>query len=963
MLVLLLVLSTPVFADLDYSSKKVEGGKQVILAGTIQSALGGDEWDASGQVTQMRHVGNDVYEFVASLPKGEYEYKVTIGGSWDENYGKNGKADGDNIKLVVPKDDTKVKFTFNYNTKDISYDYSAQKEVATNISTSERQENEDRLVVLPGTIQRALGGNEWDPEDKVTKMENLGNGVYQFVAEFPKGQYEYKVAIDGSWDENYGKDGARDGSNIPITVPADGTKVKFTFDYKDKDISHDVNIQGFYTITSLTNIFEQKGEDQNINLTNELQFDIISENVEFNSGFELGFDLDNNDYSVIDTSVEKDSVSFEDVDLTDLEVSWLSEIGSASFIANVGNYVKSYDYLQILDASTESDERDNTKNPEDIDNDNYGFKVASDKVIDFNVAFSKYKPDLFESSDIDKYFGYVNARKEFNKETELGSSITYYEQKGKLGEGDSAVTATVFGKFSPIADLIVKGEYGQVPAGNISDTKVTGAKKVGDNKWKFIFSPADFDVNVQDEVHLVGDMQDPTWKPANKTFSLQEQANGTWTATYDLSNYNPDPTAGDDSEVIEYKFIVDGDDWGDDFGIEGKETGNFRLVEESDEGLDTANIYMVETNYKFGDNGSKGEAYLGTKSIAEDAYLPFAKDELANEKTTGYVEYYLSGNYMLFDSFKVNWDRYYKTQKLDTDKKFNDKYKVGFDWWDRPIQGLEYIKGHYMQDPEEDIFEEDKQEVFIESESKSIPGLKYFKVNTTQYLKSEVSNYFVEAELDIPAEEIDYIKGNLVYASDSVSGFEDDTASKIWLEGKLHHLPVVEDYITHILVNYEMDDNKTDGNGIKDDSDYDDDDNDWENKLYAETKFKLPFLENWDGLTTRFENRQIENNKINYTPENLSKDEQYYVADEQLFIEWYSYLTFETGYKLPLDINTDFIVKYDLNRNQISEYEDDALKIEISKEFFETSTLTASYNKQDGDEGEDYTKVMVETVF
>ena len=37
-------------------------------------------------------------------------------------------------------------------------------------------------------------------------------------SEFPPGTYEYKVAVNDSWDEDYGADGVNGGANIPLTV-------------------------------------------------------------------------------------------------------------------------------------------------------------------------------------------------------------------------------------------------------------------------------------------------------------------------------------------------------------------------------------------------------------------------------------------------------------------------------------------------------------------------------------------------------------------------------------------------------------------------------------------------------------------------------------------------------------------------------------------------------------------------
>ncbi|HHT05058.1 MAG TPA: hypothetical protein GXZ97_02160, partial [Hydrogenispora sp.] len=66
------------------------------------------------------------------------------------------------------------------------------------------EDMDNLFVVLPGTIQGALGGADWAPGDRITQMEPKGNGVYEFIGIFPKGNWEYKVAINGSWDENYG---------------------------------------------------------------------------------------------------------------------------------------------------------------------------------------------------------------------------------------------------------------------------------------------------------------------------------------------------------------------------------------------------------------------------------------------------------------------------------------------------------------------------------------------------------------------------------------------------------------------------------------------------------------------------------------------------------------------------------------------------------------------------------------
>ena len=85
------------------------------------------------------------------------------------------------------------------------------------ISTSAPQGwgDPNRKVYVPGTFP----GPSWDASsNQMTYDEELGLYVYTFE-DVPAANYEFKIAINGSWDENYGAGGERDGSNIAVTVP------------------------------------------------------------------------------------------------------------------------------------------------------------------------------------------------------------------------------------------------------------------------------------------------------------------------------------------------------------------------------------------------------------------------------------------------------------------------------------------------------------------------------------------------------------------------------------------------------------------------------------------------------------------------------------------------------------------------------------------------------------------------
>lgn len=76
----------------------------VVIAGTVQGAFGGADWDPAGATGRMFRSSDNVFELVAKLRAGHYEYKVARGGSWDENYGAGFADHGANIRLDVPTD-------------------------------------------------------------------------------------------------------------------------------------------------------------------------------------------------------------------------------------------------------------------------------------------------------------------------------------------------------------------------------------------------------------------------------------------------------------------------------------------------------------------------------------------------------------------------------------------------------------------------------------------------------------------------------------------------------------------------------------------------------------------------------------------------------------------------------------------------------------------------------------------
>lgn len=940
----------------------------VVLPGTIQGALGGGDWDPTGEVTKMTLVGEDVYEFTGTFPAGNYEYKVAVGGTWDENYGIDGQSGGDNIKLSVPEDNFDVTFTFDYNTKIISDTINGEgvssiaavaeeKPVVEEIKEVTRLAGELQ-VRLPGTIQSALGGGEWDPAGDITLMTYKGNDIYEFVGVFPKGNYEYKVTIGGTWDENYGQDGAEGGSNIALTVPSDDTEVKFIFDYKNKTIKQELEIKGFNYIPILTDTIEKKGKDANYNITNEFDFGIVSKNLVLNSKTSFNFDVDKEDYSIIEDSVEDKNLSLKDVELEELTLDYTNNEITYGLMINQSKYKPSKDFFGILDASTESDDRDHTKNPEDIDSKNLALKLSTEKFADIDLAVSTYKKEFFEKQNEQRTFGKMEIEKNLlNDKLKIGTSNILYAVSHDGESEDTVINSTLYTQMELMDTLTFKGQMGIVPTGNIIDRAGVTIEKSG-SLWNITVTPSTYGADDIDEIHLVGAFQG--WKPEDLTYDLTDNGNGTWT----IENVSA-------TEGTEFKFVYNGTTWDNNIGSSGLGGSNFTFKEliPTSEGLDYGlNMYLAELNYNLFD---KGILNLGTKSLAANVYMPFAKDDvfkygqeddMYDDEYPGYIEYYLNGDYKVLDNLKLTLNKVYKTQEANSDLMLSDELKVGFDMWDIPI--VEYVKGHYLQDPDQkDGFNAEKKEVYLETNFNKVPFVKHVKISTSQRFESETQQYYLETELKDYSKYIDHIKGNVTYAVDDANyADQGGDALQYWTEIKLHNLPGINKYIPYILASYESDDN---GNtGIVESEDYydkDDNDNDWLEKIYVESKFDTDKLKDWDGITAKYEMRKIEKSKTEKV-DDPSKDSQYYVASERSFVNWYTIITLSTEYKFPYDIKGKFTYKYDLTHQNTSEWEDDGLKIELEKKIGIT-TINASYNKQDDDEGDDYLKISFKSVF
>ena len=96
-------------------------------------------------------------------------------------------------------------------------------------------------VSIPGSLNTEMGcPGDWQPEcDQAQLTLDPKDEIWKGTYSLPAGDFEYKVAIDRSWTENYGAGGVRDGANIALSLAAP-TEVTFYYDHGTHWVTTDV---------------------------------------------------------------------------------------------------------------------------------------------------------------------------------------------------------------------------------------------------------------------------------------------------------------------------------------------------------------------------------------------------------------------------------------------------------------------------------------------------------------------------------------------------------------------------------------------------------------------------------------------------------------------------------------------------------------------------------------------------
>jgi pullulanase len=185
----------------------------VTIPGSFQSELGcPDDWQPGCSNTHLT-LEDGIWQGTFNVPAGAWEYKAAINDAWDENYGANATPGGANLGFNLSSS-AAVKFYYDH---------------ATHWVTSNRNAV---IAVAPGSFQSELGcPDDWQPDCLRSWLQDPdGDGVYTFSTRaLPPGNYETKVAINESWDENYGAGGAPNGANISFSVPQACVEMFFSY--------------------------------------------------------------------------------------------------------------------------------------------------------------------------------------------------------------------------------------------------------------------------------------------------------------------------------------------------------------------------------------------------------------------------------------------------------------------------------------------------------------------------------------------------------------------------------------------------------------------------------------------------------------------------------------------------------------------------------------------------------------
>jgi hypothetical protein len=97
-------------------------------------------------------------------------------------------------------------------------------------------------VTIVGSLQSELGClDDWQPDCAATHLAfDPADNVWQGTFNVPAGNFEYKTALNDSWDENYGQNATSNGANIPLDL-SEAKAVKFYYSHETHWVTSNQN--------------------------------------------------------------------------------------------------------------------------------------------------------------------------------------------------------------------------------------------------------------------------------------------------------------------------------------------------------------------------------------------------------------------------------------------------------------------------------------------------------------------------------------------------------------------------------------------------------------------------------------------------------------------------------------------------------------------------------------------------
>ena len=142
------------------------------------------------------------------------------------------------------------------------------------VTVSQPAGAEAKVITVAGSLQSELGcPGDWDPACTSTQLAQESETVYATTFAVPEGAWEFKITVGGTWDENYGAGGVRDGGNIPLVI-AGPAELRIAYD----DTSHLVTISPTDLDTTVTAEDKQlAGDSLRTRLTREQFYFVMTD--------------------------------------------------------------------------------------------------------------------------------------------------------------------------------------------------------------------------------------------------------------------------------------------------------------------------------------------------------------------------------------------------------------------------------------------------------------------------------------------------------------------------------------------------------------------------------------------------------------------------------------------------------------------------------------------------------------